>query len=109
MQTIMQGDSFGIPIDVTKLGGQVVLPSEVNDVEVSFGHLIKYYSKDEVLFDDISKQWVFPITQEESFGLPVSQVRIQVRVFWKDGNIRGADAGEYDVVESISKEVLKCK
>ena len=101
---MMQGDSFGLKIEVLKESDEAVTLSEVSDVEITVGFLRKTYANGEVLYSD--GIWVFPITQEESFKLPATRVKAQVRVVWKDGSDEGASRGEIRVQESISKVVL---
>ena len=101
---MMQGDSFGLKIEVLKESDEAVTLSEVSDVEITVGFLRKTYAKGEVLYSD--GIWVFPITQEESFKSPATRVKAQVRVVWKDGSVEGASLGEIRVHESISKVVL---
>ena len=105
---MMQGDSYGIPIVLRdKDSGVVIRPEDVLDIEVAYGHIIKYHSKEEVVFDEDSQNWVFFVTQEETFGLPVSQVKIIVRIHWPNGYVQGIEAGEEDVKGSTSKEVFR--
>lgn len=101
---MMQGDSYSLNIEVLKESGEAVSLGEVSDVEITVGFLRKTYAKGEVLYTD--GIWVFPITQEESFSLPATRVKAQVRVVWKDGSVEGASLGEIRVHESISKAVL---
>ena len=101
---MMQGDSYGLRIEIKNESEEAVTLSEVSDVEITVGFLRKTYAKGEVLYSD--GIWVFPITQEESFKLPATRVKAQVRVVWKDGSVEGASLGEIRVHESISKVVL---
>lgn len=101
---MMQGDSYGLKVNILNSVDEVVKPDDVSDVEITIGSLSKTYKKGEVTND--GNLWIFPITQEESFKLPVSRIKAQVRVMWKDGTIEGKSLGEIYVAESISKEVL---
>ena len=101
---MMQGDSYGLKVNILNSVDAVVTPDDVSDVEITVGTLSKTYKNGEVTYD--GKLWIFPITQEESFKLPVSRIKAQVRVMWTDGTIEGVSLGEIHVKESISKEVL---
>lgn len=104
---MMQGDSYGLLIDIVKeADGTAVTPDDIADVEITLGFLTKRYSKGELIFDEGSQKWVFPIEQEESFRLPPSRLKWQVRVKYKNGGIEGTHRGYMLVDESISKEVL---
>lgn len=101
---MMQGDSYGIPIEITKEDGTVVTSSDVSDVEITIGSIKKSMKKGSVSFSD--GMFVFPITQSETFSLIPSAVKAQVRVVWSNGDVEGVDLGEIRVKESMSKEVL---
>lgn len=101
---MMQGDSYGIPIEITKEDGTVVTSSDVSDVEITIGSIKKSMKKGSVSFSD--GMFVFPITQSETFSLIPSAVKAQVRVVWANGDVEGVDLGEIRVKESMSKEVL---
>ena len=101
---MMQGDSYGIKIDVLDSAGAAVTESDVTEVEIAIGSLIKTYSRGEVKFSD--GQWIFPLSQKESFKLPATNVKAQVRVVLKNGAVEGASLGDIRVHESISKVVL---
>lgn len=101
---MMQGDSYGIQIDILKSDGTAVTTSDVSDVEISIGSLKKTYASGEVSYSD--GKWIMPVTQEETFGLPSAYVPAQVRVVDKNGNVEGVSLGEILIKESISKVVL---
>ena len=106
---MMQGDSYGIPIEIKQKDGEVVTPTVVEDVEIAVGHIIKTFKTGGVGYDATEGKWVFILTQEESFKLPASTVKAQVRVMWDETHVEGASLGYIDVEESLSKEVLKWK
>ena len=103
---MMQGDSYGISIEILKSDGAAVAPADVLDVEITIGLLQKTFSYGEVRYDDASGAWIFPVTQEETFKLPSVRAKAQVRVLWKSGDVEGVALDSIDVRESISKEVL---
>lgn len=101
---MMQGDSYGLSIDVLNADDEAVTPDDVSDVEITIGYLRKTYASGEVTYAD--GKWVFPLTQEETFRLPASRVKAQVRVVWANGNVEGTVLDPINVHESMSKEVL---
>ena len=103
---MMQGDCYGIPVELKQADGTVVLDTDVLDVEITIGHLSKTFAKKQVVYDTNNQKWVFPITQDESFKFPASTVKGQVRVVWPGGIVEGHPLGYIDVEESQSKEVL---
>jgi hypothetical protein len=105
VETMMQGDAYGLNIEIVNASGVAVTPEDVSDVEITVGFLRKTYAKGEITHSSNGK-WVFPMTQEETFKLPASHVKAQVRVLWPNGYCEGASLGSINVHESISKEVL---
>lgn len=101
---MMQGDGYGLPIEIRRADGTVVTEQEVADVEVTLGSVRKTYRQGEVTFDH--GQWFFPVTQQETFSLPAERLRCQVRILWPDGSVEGVSLGEILVTESLSREVL---
>lgn len=101
---MMQGDSYGLKIEILNADGVAVTPDDISDVEITVGFIRKTYTNVEIFYSDGS--WVIPLTQEETFTLPATRVKAQVRVMWKDGLVEGASLGEIRVHESISKVVL---
>lgn len=103
--SFMQGDSFGIEITIQTENG-VIAPPDVADVEITIGRIRKTYSNHELSFEGGNGNWVFPLTQEESFQMPSTHVKAQVRVMWPDGTVEGVSLGVINIYESISREVL---
>lgn len=101
---MMQGDSYGLTIDVLNADDEAVTPDDVSDVEVTIGNLRKTYASGEVTYSD--GKWVFPLTQEETFKFPAARVKAQVRVVWANGDVEGTVLDPINVRESMSKEVL---
>ena len=101
---MMQGDSYYLGIRILNNAGSPVTPDDVRDVEITIGHLHKSYMGCELTFhDDI---WMFPLTQEETFGYWPAAVDAQVRIVWANGVVEGKPLYGLRVNESISKEVL---
>ena len=101
---MMQGDSYRLSIEIINEKGVPVTSDDVADVEITIGSLRKKFVDKEVSYKD--GKWLFPLTQEDTFKLPASRVKAQVRVVWTSGDVEGASLGEIRIQESISKEVL---
>lgn len=101
---MMQGDSYSLGIVILNNAGSPVTPSDVRDVEITIGHLIKTYRKAELTFVD--GVWMFPISQKDSFSMWPAAVKAQVRVAWAGGAVEGKPIYGIRNDESLSKEVL---
>ena len=102
----MQGDAYGLPIEILKSDDSIVTADDVSDVEITIGFITKSYKAGEVTFNPDAGKWIFPLTQAETFKLPAIRIKAQVRVLWKDGSVEGVCMDGINVHESISKEVL---
>ena len=106
---MMQGDSYGLEIEILDHDNIVVTPEDISDVEITVGFLRKSYKKGEIFYvadDNKPGIWIFPLSQKETFKLPISQVNVQIRIMWPNGEVEGATIGQLSVNESHSKEVL---
>lgn len=104
MTGMMQGDCYQIGVQILNNAGSLVTPAEVDDVEITAGHLRKTHKEGQLRFHE--GVWLFPLSQQESFRYRTAAPRAQVRVKWKDGSIEGASLYGLRFQESISKEVL---
>ena len=101
---MMQGDSYNLGINILNNAGSPVTPDDIKDVEITIGNLRKTYLNAEIIFRD--GVWLFPLSQEETFGYWPSSVKAQVRVMWANGVVEGKPLYGVRISESISKEVL---
>jgi hypothetical protein len=104
VETMMQGDSYVLEIEILNEDDVAVTDADVSDVEITIGHLSKTYKDGAVSYED--GKWIFPLTQEETFKFPASAVPAQLRIVWPNGQVEGVNLGKHFVSESISKEVL---
>lgn len=105
--TIMQGDQLAL-VFTGKAGGQPLDTTEVERIEFSIGGTLRKCWPDEVT-QDTEGNFLFPLTQQESFAVCAGPVHIQVRVkFYGAGDpvVAGVNAGNLRVEDSISKVVL---
>lgn len=103
---MMQGDSYCLEIKLKDENGDTLAPETVSDVEISVGHLTKTYASGEVTYDTDNGLWLFPVTQEETFRVLPSKVKVQARVKFPGDDVVGVDLGMISISESISKVVL---
>lgn len=101
---MMQGDGYNLGIRILNNAGNSVTPEDVYDVEITIGYLRKTFRNSEITFSN--GVWLFPLSQEETFRFPSSQVKSQVRVMWKNGVVEGKYMYGVRIQESFSKEVL---
>jgi len=101
MESIMQGDAYSIPVCIRN-GDTEILPGAVETVEIAIGSIIKKYPG-EIAFSD---HWMFPLTQQETFGLTPGLQPVKVRVKFVGGEISGTNCGCVSVNASVSREVL---
>ena len=101
---MMQGDSYNLGFTVLNNARVPVTPADIQDVEITIGHLRKTYRNAQVTF--YKDKWMFPLSQEETFGYWPKNVKAQIRIVWNDGVIEGKEIHGVKVHESISKEVL---
>ena len=104
VETMMQGDSYSLAIEVTRANGNLVTDADVTNIEITIGNLRKTI-EDGVVYDSGSGAWKFPLSQEESFQMP-RRVKGQVRLLWTNGEVEGVSLGDISIDESISREVL---
>lgn len=100
---MMQGDAYAIPFTITDSGEELDL-SAIHCIEFCVDEIRKIYP-DEVTYKSDTNEFLFPITQEETFRLK-GKAHCQIRVHFTSGNVIGTDAGNIPVRESTSKVVL---
>lgn len=101
---MMQGDSYNLGIQILNNALSPVTDADIEDVEITIGHLRKTYRNAELKY--IDGLWHFPIKQSESFHLFGRSPKAQVRVKWANGVVEGKALYGVRIHESISKEVL---
>ena len=104
---MMQGDSYALGIEILDGKGNAVTNADIQDMEITVGNLSKKYSGGDLIYDEDSGKWGFPLTQEETFQMKPMRVKVQARILWPDKSVEGVDLGYTRIHESESKEVLK--
>lgn len=100
---MMQGDSYNLGINILNNADSPVTPDDVQDVEITIGHLTKTYRREELSF--YKGVWMFPLTQEETFQYWPGVVKAEVRVVWANGVIENKPLYGVRVLESNNKGV----
>ncbi len=104
---IMQGDQYIIPITI-KYNGDYIDITNVKAIQIMIGELVKYYKNDgvgEISYNNETKEFYFPLTQEETFNMSGSQ-DCQVRIKFENDEIRGTSIGAISLTYSKTKEQI---
>ncbi len=101
---MMQGDAYAVPF-VIRQGNTTVTPDMVETVELTIGTLSRLYPG-EVTYDAEKKQWLYPLTQEQTLAFSEGTVPTQVRVKLLSGSVVGARGGTINVTQSASRGVI---
>jgi len=101
---MMQGDACYLGIAILNSAGSPVKPVDIQDVEITIGHLRKTWRSGQLSHD--GGMWLFPISQGESFSLAPGAVRAQVRLAWANGVVEGQPLWGLEMEESLGKEAL---
>lgn len=104
MIAIMEGDQYGICITLYDDNETLITEDLVEEVEVCIGKYIKYYSTGDVTFSEGA--WVFPLSQEESFGFVTTSVDCQIRVKFVGGDVIGEAFDRIEIKRSRSRRIL---
>lgn len=104
VKTMMQGDSYNLGIQVLNNAGSPVTPDDIQDIEITIGHLRKTYRESQLTYQ--GGLWLFPLSQQETFGYWPAATKAQIRVLWANGVVEGKPIYGARIDESISKEVL---
>ena len=79
MMQIMRGDAYNVALTLKYDDNTAITPADVSDVEIVLGNLVKRYSSGDIVYDD--GEWLFPITQTDTFYdlPPVSALQVRVK------------------------------
>lgn len=101
---MMQGDSYNLGFTVLNNAGVPVTPNDIQDMEITIGHISKTYRNAQIIYMD--GKWLFPLSQNETFGYWPKATKAQIRILWANGILEGKPIHGVRVNESLSKEVL---
>lgn len=102
---IMQGDQYAIVFTGSQDGKPLDMTT-IDEIEFTVDRLRKTYPGD--VTQDADGNFLFPLTQEETFAIQRSSQHVQIRVKFKGDPpvVVGVDVGDIYVADSISKVVL---
>lgn len=103
---IMQGDAY--PIDFELLGpdGETLTDEDVEIVELMIGTVLKKYPTD-VTYDAVTHQFVFKLSQQDSFSLAAGTHAVQARVKRVGDTVEGwHECSQVVVCPSASQAIL---
>lgn len=102
---IMQGDQYAIVFTGSQDGKPLDMTT-IDEIEFTVDRLRKTYPGDVMQNED--GNFLFPLTQEETFAIQRSSQHVQIRVKFKGDPpvVVGVDVGDIYVADSISKVVL---
>lgn len=101
---MMQGDSYNLGFTVLNNADVPVTPNDIQDMEITIGHISKTYRNAQIIYMD--GKWLFPLSQNETFGYWPKSTKAQIRILWANGILEGKPIHGVRVNESLSKEVL---
>ena len=101
---MMQGDSYNLGFTVLNNAKTPVTPDDIQDLEITIGHIRKTYRNSQITY--FNGQWLFPLTQKETFEYWPKTVKSQIRILWANGVVEGKPVYGIRINESTSKEVL---
>lgn len=104
---MFEGDQYFIRIVLTIGEGEderSLVPADIQDLEVIIGDKSKTYLEGGVSYDSENEEWLYYITQEESFCFPslmkcVARPKIA-------GNVYGVDLGTISISDIETRRVL---
>ena len=105
MFVVMQGDEYGIPIQIKTSEG-IATANTFLDVEIVVGDMRKTLADGEITYSETEQAFIYPITQEESLGFSNMKQRVQLRCKFPNGEVVGVSLGDITVRKSASKAVL---
>ena len=101
---MMQGDAYALPLEVQSDDIEIT-PDILFEFEATIGNLTKKLSNGGVSYEPETKVFMVHLTQQETFGL-CGRERVQARLKFLSGDVRGVDFGEMFVNISNSKAVI---
>lgn len=79
MTQVVKGDAYILPIKIMQ-GTSPLTPSDVTDVRIQVGDILKTYSKNEITFDTTTNEWNYPLTQKQTYEFSDNFTKVQVGV-----------------------------
>lgn len=96
-----KGDAYAIPF-LVKSGDTVIAPANVSGVRIGFANLTASYPDGTLSFD--GQCWLFPVEQNQSYGIPVGESEYQVQVQFATGEILSSPRQKVHIDSSIFRQ-----
>lgn len=103
MMIVRKGDQYSITLKIEQGNNNLDL-THVELIEFTIADLIKVWPT-EVKYNEIDKEFYFPVTQEETFELP-KKAEYQVRVKFDNNTVIGSPINSILVGNVLSKNIL---
>ena len=98
-----QGSTYRLKIHLKDKTGRVILPSDVETAEFTFGGVRKATGTGVTYTENA---FIVSFTQEETFTFLNGSVRYECRIKLKNGDVTGTNIMTGFISPSLSKEVL---
>lgn len=105
MITIIQGESFPIPVLLQK-GSKNLGPQDVEDLQIGVAGIHKKYSTAGLRYDDASGRWIFHPSQDDTLGAAAGIHALQVQIKYAGGTVRKIAGPYVTIQESQFKEKI---
>lgn len=100
---VRKGDQYNIVLKIEQ-GGNALDLTHVELIEFVIANMTKIYPQD-VKYDEETKQFLFPVSQQETFELP-QKAEYQVRIKFDDNTVIGSPINSIIVGNVLSKNIL---
>ena len=88
---IIKGEQYAIPFDITDTDtGEPITDEDVDGVRIALGHQVETYPDGNLVYSQEDQQWLFPMSQCNTYSILESEVSYQVQVKI-DGEIFSSD------------------
>lgn len=107
---ILQGNAFQLPIKVKDCAGNYITGEQITKGQFIIDDIELYYDPENegvVTYDDEKKEFLVPLTEEQTFGFKDKVIMWQVRFLFTDGSIDGTKPMKENVYESITNTKLR--
>lgn len=102
----LQGSSYELPFQIDDCDGNLIVADMVDKASFTIGEITKNYGEegDEIWFNEETKEWIVPLSEEETFLLDDENgVEWQARFLFVSGKVDGTDVTQEYVYKSINR------
>lgn len=101
-----QGATYNLPFYLS-FGKGWIIPEDITEIEFYFGDIVKYYSRNEIIYNVENKNYTVRINENDTLQLSHKKKHnLQIRVIFKDGNIKFSTPQEF-LVDKTNYSDLK--